>query len=438
MQNEKNVIAPSNVEGMPLSPDYRLRVNGEKVAVYHCEVASYAPVSFDGAAEIEIEALYDFDVVKVRPLSRGIEARTEGRTVRFRVEDAWKLSVEFDNDLHRPLFLFSTNIDNDQPDANDPNVLYFEAGKVHDVGKIRIESGQTVYIEAGAVVRGYIRAEGAQNIRVTGRGILDGSTLMHGRMPGRKHMIRFVDCQHIEVEGIAIVDSPCWTLVQRGCSNSHVRDVHIITFTGGGDGIDLVGSNQMLVERCFVRSKDDCVAIKASTYRDEAGGRDVYDIMVRDSVFWNAEWGNALEIGYETQCDEMRDIVFRDSDIIHCEKEGYQSGGTLTIHNGDRADVHDVLYENLRIEDSQEKLIDLKVLMARYTRDESRGQIHDITLRNIQVVDGRFAPSIIRGHEPDNLIRDVKIEGFVWNGKKIMDPVEGRMIVELSQNIEFA
>ncbi|MFW6303852.1 MAG: glycosyl hydrolase family 28 protein [Candidatus Sumerlaeota bacterium] len=436
MQNT-NIIAPEAVEGMPISPDYKLRINGADVTVSHCEVAGYAPVSFDGPADIEIEALNDFKDVCVRPLRHGIQPEIEGRTVRFGVEGPWKLSVEFDGDLRKPLFIFATAPETERPDPKDETVRYFEAGKVHEAGEIRLESGQTVYIEAGAVVRGFIRGDGVENIRVAGRGILDASQMNHSRDQKREHVIRFVDCKNIEVEGISIIDPPCWTLVHRGCRDSHIHDVHIVTWVMGGDGIDMVGCRDMLVENCFARCKDDCIAIKASTYRDTYGGRNVSNITVRDSVFWNAETGNALEIGYETQCDEMRDIVFRNCDIIHTEKEGYQSGGTLTIHNGDRADIHNVLYEDIRIEDTHEKLIDLKVLVARYTRDDLRGHIRDITFRNIQLVDGRFPPSIIRGHEPDNMIQNVTIENLTAYGKKVADAIDAHMIVELSREVVF-
>lgn len=80
--------------------------------------------------------------------------------------------------------------------------------------------------------------------------------------------------------------------------------------------------------------------------------RNVRDIKVRRCVLWNAEPGNALEIGYELRCNEVSDVVFEDCDIIHCEYEGNQSGGVLTIHNADRAKVHNVRYENIRIEDA--------------------------------------------------------------------------------------
>lgn len=93
------------------------------------------------------------------------------------------------------------------------------------------------------------------------------------------------------------------------------------------------------------------------------------NILVEHCVLWNAEPGNAVEIGYEVRCDEISDITFRDLDIVHCEYEGNQSGGVLTIHNADRAHIHDIVYEDIRVEDAQEKFVDIKVLDSKYSLD---------------------------------------------------------------------
>ena len=73
---------------------------------------------------------------------------------------------------------------------------------IHEPGEIRMKSGETVYIEGGAVVRGYIVAEDAAGIRIMGRGILDGGP--HAvRRPGsdsvafvhaRRRMIDLLRC----------------------------------------------------------------------------------------------------------------------------------------------------------------------------------------------------------------------------------------------------
>lgn len=163
-------------------------------------------------------------------------------------------------------------------------------------------------------------------------------------------------------------------------------------------------------------------------------------ILVEDCLFWNAEFGNTLEIGYETRCDEITDVVFRNCDVVHCQYEGNQSGGVLTIHNADRAHVHDIVYENIRIEDAQEKFIDIKTLDSKYSLDRERGMVNDIFFKNIEITEGTFPVSIIRGFEMKNEVcrpHGFYFDNVVIHGKKVMSPGELHMVVELSDELKF-
>ena len=81
-------------------------------------------------------------------------------------------------------------------------------------------------------------------------------------------------------------------------------------------------------------------------------------------MFWNAEWGNALEIGFELLTPHVRNIVWRDCDIIRVE-----TGAVFSIHNGDSAAVEDVRFENIRVEDARDKLVDFRVGLSIYSQD---------------------------------------------------------------------
>ena len=63
------------------------------------------------------------------------------------------------------------------------------------------------------------------------------------------------------------------------------------------------------------------------------------------------QWGNALEIGFELQCDSISRVNFNNINIIHVER-----GCAISIHNGDFAVVTDIEYKNIRSEkDRREK-----------------------------------------------------------------------------------
>jgi len=426
--------APPEIEP---SADFRVRVDGQDAFVYALDVASYAIFALEGTAQVEIEVLFPFENVQIRPLSRDQRWQRDGSTVRLNLDGPTKLSIECDDEIHRPLFLFVAAPDDDTPSPDDPNVRYFEGGVLHTPGMMDLASGETIYIAAGAVVRGAIRAEGQHQIAVRGHGVLDGNLWPHEPGEDRPHMLSFLDCQDVTVEGVTVADSPCWTLVPTGCDRVRLRDVRIITSAANGDGIDIVGSRDVVVDGAFIRTKDDCIAIKAMTNRHPSGGRNVECVRIRRSVFWNAEWGNALEIGYETRCEAMSDIVFEDCDVIHCEFEGWQSGGVFTIHNGDRATIHDVRYENIRVEDAQEKLIDIKVLVAQYSKDDARGHVRDIHFKDVRVVAGPFPVSIVRGLDGQHLIENVTLENVSAHGVAFRDANAAHMVVELARGVTF-
>ena len=207
-----------------------------------------------------------------------------------------------------------------------------------------------------------------------------------------------------------------------------------------GDGIDIVGCENVTIENCFIRACDDCICIKACPLPSPAACCNVKNVHVHGCTLWNAEPGNALEIGYELRCNEVSDIVFSDCDIIHCEYEGNQSGGVLTIHNADRANVHNILYENIRIEDAQEKFVDIKILDSKYSLDRVRGDVQDVTFRNITVAGSIFPVSIIRGFEMHNEMhrpRHIRFENVVVHGALMHSANEMRMVVELAHELEF-
>lgn len=142
----------------------------------------------------------------------------------------------------------------------------------------------------------------------------------------------------------------------------------------------------------------------------------VKNVTVQNSVLWNGIWGNGLEIGFETRAESISDIVFRDNDLIHVEG----GEGTFTIHNGDRAAVSNVLYENIRVEDSVGYLIDFKILESRYTKDTERGRIENIRFNNIDVVGDVVPTSIMQGFDNRHNIDGVTVSNFRIQGATIL------------------
>lgn len=362
-------------------------------------------------------------VTVVRPLRRQIAAAQT-----MVLPCPAKLAIEFDTGS--PLFVFLY-----QPETvrRDAYTYYFAPGE-HRMEQLDLHTGDRVYIAAGAILRTHIRAQDAQDIQISGRGIVDTAGI--GRK--KRRMLHFANCQQLRLQDVTLLGAIDWCVVPLACSDFSITGVNCVTWEVNGDGIDLVGCKNGTVENCFIRTADDCVAVKATDYDDPRGCADCRNLTITGCILWNARPGNALEIGFETRCDSISHVRFLDCDVLHCDYEGWQSGGVFTIHNGDRARVHDILYADIRVEDAQQKLFDFKVLQSQYSKDTGRGFIENITARNIQVLCDYLPPSIFRGCDNAHGIRNMTITGLTHRGKPVTSLLDGHMIAESGSEIRFS
>ena len=400
--SEKPLYELKSVEDIPVSELYQVKINGKEQRVYHTEFFDF--VSFldeNEKAEVEVTVNEPFQKAVIRPAAAQIPFEEEGNKISISLPAGKRITLELDDKLESPLYVL--------PGKYIPkpeNATYvFESGKAYNVGCLQLNSDETVYIEYGA-----------------------------------EQLIVPVLGENIEIRGITLLDGGSWHIVPVACKNVLIEDVNVLGKVITGDGVDIVGCENVVLRNCFIRANDDCISIKAVEFQDPSGCTDVKHILVEDCLFWNAEFGNTLEIGYETRCDEITDVVFRNCDVVHCQYEGNQSGGVLTIHNADRAHVHDIVYENIRIEDAQEKFIDIKTLDSKYSRDRERGMVNDIFFKNIEITEGTFPVSIIRGFEMKNEVcrpHGFYFDNVVIHGEKVMSPGELHMVVELSDELKF-
>ena len=407
--------------------DFRITVNGMESFVYQNRVAAFTCFSLDGEATVVVAFSGSIHEIDIRPKSLGIVPQVSEGKVVFTLTRPCNISVEINKNIKRPLFVFANPPETGIPDKNAPNVHFFEEGKLYETGRITLEDNDIVYIQGGAVVRGSFFLDSIRNVRIMGYGILDGECIY---AKGQERMIEINRCENIRVEGIIINESRHWTAPCNRSSGITYKNIKVISGNDWDDGIDIVSSQHVLVDGCFIRTKDDCVALKAGVtyYTDFFNQYPTTDVRVVNSVLWNAEWGNGLEIGFETRGEYIRDVVFSNNDLIHVEGPE----GTFTIHNGDRAVVENVLYENIRVEDSRGLLVDFKILDSQYSKDKEKGHIRNITFRDISVTGEFFPPSILSGYDDRHMIENVVFENFTVQGRKITS------IAELKAEPEFA
>ena len=446
------------------SEDYSVSVNGKPIFVYRArvsavpfnqvwpgyqrpmdqtEMASFAYWDMSEPVNIEVISNRPIESVDIRPYSYSIKPVVDDDKIAFQMSEPGYVTVEV-NGYHHALHLFASPIEEDKPNPDDPNVRYFGPG-IHEAGRIDLKSGETVYIAGGAIVHGLIRASEVSDISILGRGILDASTFERKGNPGP---ITLYGCKNVKIDGIIIRDSNVWAVTPRDCQHLAISNIKLIGFWRyNADGIDIVNSQHITIDKCFVRSFDDSIVIKGLRgVRQPTGDKPVKDVKVSECVIWN-DWGRALEIGAETVAPEMSDITFKDCDIIRTVHIA------MDIQHGDRALIKDITFEDIRFEidddtpkpkfqssrDEKYSLAEdekycpqLFVLIIRennYSHDKERGQIQNIVFKNISVTGKCFPGSYFVGYDPEHDVRDVTIEGLHVNGELITNAEEAHLAI---------
>jgi hypothetical protein len=300
-------------------------------------------------------------------------------------------------------------------------VLYYGPGIHHvdgGLGLLRLKSGQTLYLAPGAVLRARLLAEDAANIRICGRGILEGTTLL-GRQPEyyrkylgetddtpRPNFVQFNRCRNISVEGVVLNDSPAWTLVFNHCNGVRVENIKEFGYVDNTDGIDVVSSRNVVIRDIFSRINDDCIAIKSH-------GDDTRDVTVSDSVLWSVR-AVGLQIGHETISSNIFHITFRNIDILE-QRNRYIGHYAMGIFNGDHATVSDVLFDDIRVENC-ERLISLIVEKGFFNQSQERGRIENIRFCNIR--SALRADIHLYGFDDAHAVRAVTFENLHLPGNR--------------------
>ncbi len=446
-------VAPSGL--------YEVEINGHPAFVYPCRVgdiydakgnarpdppetttaqpAAFCHFDMAGSVDIKIrtKGTLTLKSAQVRPLNRGIQPRIENACITFRISQPGQYSVELNGSAQTPLLIFANPPEIGAPQPNDPNVLYFGPGE-HVIGWMSVKSGQTVYLAGGAVVYGHLIIGNGDGVRIIGRGILDSS-----RSPRKGERItsnEFGRCdvqmhighsKNVLVEGICLIDSPAWTIHVVESRDVTIRNVKIITWRENGDGVDVNNSERVRVESSFLRTWDDSLVVKATLGRPRTGkpksrsdkwtpqDLPLYppgltrDIVFQDCVIW-LDRAHALEIGLETSGTEIAGITYRNIDIIHDNDVA-----AIDIGNGDRAHVHGIRYDDIRIEDSRSDMLIRLYSGHCYTSIDDQmgldyGPIDDVVFSNIRVSGSAKPRIVLEGQSIDPAFQQPKVHDVLF------------------------
>ena len=325
----------------------------------------------------------------------------------------------------------------------------------YTVGTVQLKDNVNLNIEAGATLflsqdpadfiqgsRTMIFAQNAENIAVTGRGILDGLAKyefveMRGIDPeiateieiARKagvdmrryyrtgmqtYMFILNNCTGIRLSDISVINSPLWNIRLNDCNRVFIRGVYIYSDLEKGvnaDGIDICCTSNVTISDSVIVTGDDAIVLKTPQRKGQEKVNPVENIVVTNCILTSSS--TPLQIGTETFAD-IRHVIFSNCTIRNSNK-----GFGINVQDG--ATVSDIIFRNLTIETGRRhwnwwgsaELCKFK--LSRREEASKLGRIRDIVIDT--VISHIKGTGTIKGHKEN------PIENFRMNNVQIfMEP----------------
>lgn len=398
-------------------------VNHQRTWAANPVLLGKAPIGiFDVSGTVNIELRFPEALTEllVRPLSLNIRPVIQGNSAFFTLSNPAQLTVEWNGDSRNALHLFAHAPDPYTALKGQDRVLYFGPG-LHHVGVLEPESGQTVYLAGGAVLRGAIHIVDKQDVKVLGRGIITGQG--YERWTDVLVPLTINNSSRVLVEGITLIEPAAWCMNLYHSRDVVIRDCAIIGWCSNSDGISVQSCETVLVENCFLRTWDDSLVVKG--YEG-----DCRNISFRNCRLWT-DLAQSCEVGYETRAQVIQNILFEDITVLHSFHKA-----PMSVHNSDHALVRNVVFRDIVVEDAQmgqgdgqPLLIELTTTKSGWSKTAERGQIRDVRFENISVLAGRESSIRIFSFSRDKNVDGVSFQNLNILGRQI------RSLDELKMNV---
>lgn len=243
----------------------------------------------------------------------------------------------------------------------------------HGAGALRLKSHVTLVLEAGAVLSldasdpaltenrvgviaeqsdfAFLTADGARDIAIVGEGEIraPGDAYIVGDDPEvdtfipaekRPRTLVFENCENVRLEGIAVSNSPMWTLHLVACARVSVRHVRIANNRRlpNTDGIVIDSCTDVAVEHVDISTADDGICLKTS--RRVQGIAPLRNVAVRNCTV--SSQSCALKLGTESFGD-FENVSFEDCTVT-------DSNRALGLFSRDGGKMRNVRFARISVE----------------------------------------------------------------------------------------
>lgn len=258
----------------------------------------------------------------------------------------------------------------DQIADNGGGTLYWNPG-TYNISSIEIKSNVKFYLESNSIIkfsddastfpivysrwegvnkdmyRACIYSKNAENIEISGSGIIDGSgakwwTDFRAKKIAypRPFLISFEDSQKIKLTGVTLTNSPAWTVHPLNSSDIEINGIYIKNpiDSPNTDGIDPDSSKNIRITNCIIDDGDDCIAIKSGT-EESKGLMPSENIFISRNVFAHGHGG--VVMGSEMS-GGIHNIVISDNIMKETDR-----GIRLKTRRGRGGNISHIVADNL-------------------------------------------------------------------------------------------
>ncbi|MDR3232412.1 MAG: right-handed parallel beta-helix repeat-containing protein, partial [Planctomycetaceae bacterium] len=141
-----------------------------------------------------------------------------------------------------------------------------------NIGDYATDTHKNMYKNEPHMDRCLIFAKEAHSFSFEGTGTIDGNghgknwrAASDGTRAQRPMLMRFLNCQHIHLTDLNIINPAAWTSAWLYCEDITVTGIRIHSLVNGnGDGLDFDGCTNVKVNNCSFDTSDDSICLQTS------------------------------------------------------------------------------------------------------------------------------------------------------------------------------
>jgi polygalacturonase len=449
------------------SSTYSITINGQPVFVEKYNSISYAHFAFAGKVDIEVTVKENVNNYTLSPKRYSIPSTKNGNKISFSLTEPRKLILHKVNNLDEKLFIFADPIDRRLLPTNTANfvnilnygvdntgtqditekiqqaindtaarqgVLYFPPG-LYKTKQLNLRSNMTLHLEGGAVLKGtdeinpsfgygLLNLDNVSNVRIQGRGVLDGNGSYWRNNGGWYSLIRISKVRNVSLHDIIIRDPAVAAVWIEYSENINIYNNKILAapepYFVNTDGFDFWSARNITIDNVLYKGTDDATSHGGDKTHPIQNNE---NINVTNSVYYT---GGGFKFGTTTTQDFIRNVTYENIDVVYTD-----AGFGLWAVTG--ANFENIFFKNIRVEDLLDaprewgaaSLLDFRIMEASWEENSSAedlGYIKNIFFQNLIVDDPGGANSTLQGNDARQNISNVVFNNFFLQGRLVTKP----------------